>query len=157
MAIAGLRTSSFMLQYDCNFDEKKIILHCNQRRSGYEILVFFTCIFTVISASLKRNIAKLGGAAALATELTDIQQYLPNFRNCKIKQTLICAADRHNMKLLKYLVRRGADINILDKADKNIMDYSFMHKYQPLIDYCRSLGMKPKGIYPSEPEVEGIE
>ncbi|MEG2076449.1 MAG: ankyrin repeat domain-containing protein, partial [Victivallaceae bacterium] len=56
---------------------------------------------------------------------------------------LICAADNHNMLMVKYLISKGADKNIVDSHKINIMDYGIIHKYQPLIDFCESINLAP--------------
>ena len=56
---------------------------------------------------------------------------------------LICAADNHNMLMVKYLISKGANKEIVDGHNINIMDYGIIHKYQPLIDFCESINLAP--------------
>ncbi|MEG1979272.1 MAG: ankyrin repeat domain-containing protein [Victivallaceae bacterium] len=66
-----------------------------------------------------------------------------NYKLPTVNPPLIQAADCHNMPMVKLLVAKQADVNLLDKDNLNIMDYGLIHKFQPLIDFCESINLAP--------------
>ncbi len=65
----------------------------------------------------------------------------PNLTAPDTNPPLIFAADQHDIPLVEYMIEHGADPNIKDMHGLTMMDYGLIHKYQPLIDFCREHGI----------------
>lgn len=99
-------------------------------KEGYTALSYVPCM--EIPDELQLNFAKILLKHGAKVDLAQKGKNPP----------LTIAADCHRVPLIKLLIEAGANPDTRDINDINIMDYGLIHKYQPLIDYCRSIHLK---------------